>query len=130
MALEQLPAVDPGAGPLALPASAVLDSGTRKLVYVGKGDGLFQPREVTLGPRAGDHFPVLAGIAEGERVVVRGGFLLDSQFQVTGHPSLFYPGGLHAPAAHAHGAAPRDGPPAGDQEPTARPVDPHGGHKR
>jgi Cu(I)/Ag(I) efflux system membrane fusion protein len=47
---------------------------------------------------------VLAGLAEGELVVTRGGFLIDSQFQITGHPSLFYPGGLMGGAAgHQHG---------------------------
>ena len=51
-----------------------------------------------------DLFPVLGGLSEGERVVTRGGFLIDSQFQITGHPSLFYPGGLMAGAAgHQHG---------------------------
>jgi len=40
-------------------------------------------------------------------VVTRGGFLIDSQFQITGHPSLFYPGGLMGGSAgHDHGAAP------------------------
>jgi Cu(I)/Ag(I) efflux system membrane fusion protein len=72
----------------------VLDSGTRRLVYVEKSRGLFEPREVVLGPRAEGWFPVIEGLAEGERVVTRGGFLIDSQFQITGHPSLFYPGGL------------------------------------
>lgn len=79
---------------LAVPASAVLDSGTRRLVYVEKSRGLFEAREVLLGPRADDFFPVLKGLVEGERVATRGGFLIDSQFQITGHPSLFYPGGL------------------------------------
>jgi hypothetical protein len=49
---------------------------------------------------------VLSGLAEGERVATRGGFLIDSQFQITGHPSLFYPGGLLADAVGApHGGA-------------------------
>ena len=83
-----------GAGVLTVPASAVLDSGTRHLVYVERGGGVFEAREVVLGPRGGEWYPVLGGLAEGERVVSRGGFLIDSQFQITGHPSLFYPGGL------------------------------------
>lgn len=81
-------------GLIVVPVTAVLDSGTRQIVYVAKGSGLFEPREVVLGPRAGAVFPVLQGLAAGERVVTRGGFLIDSQFQITGHPSLFYPGGL------------------------------------
>lgn len=90
-----------GSGLLVVPMSAVLDSGTRRIVYVEKSRGLFEPRELVLGPRAGEFFPVLRGLAEGERVVTRGGFLIDSQFQITGHPSLFYPGGLMSAAPPA-----------------------------
>ena len=92
-------------GLLSVPTTAVLDSGTRRIVYVEKSRGLFEPREVVLGPRTGSFFPVLDGLVEGEHVVTRGGFLIDSQFQITGHPSLFYPGGLMGGAAgHQHGA--------------------------
>jgi Cu(I)/Ag(I) efflux system membrane fusion protein len=100
-------------GLLTVPVTAVLDSGTRTIVYVEKARGLFEPREVTVGPRSGDFYPVLKGLREGERVVTRGGFLIDSQFQITGHSSLFYPGGLHASMGHQHdksdsgGEAPR-----------------------
>ena len=89
---------------LAIPATAVLDSGTRKLVYVEREPGLFEARELVLGPRADAFYPVLKGLDEGDRVVTRGGFLVDSQFQISGHPSLFYPGGLlgdHASATNA-----------------------------
>ncbi len=105
MTLEAVAAepAEPGAGLLAVPRSAVLDSGTRTIVYVERSRGLFEPREVTLGPRAGEYVPVLLGLRDGERVVTRGGFLIDSQFQISGHASLFYPGGLHAPAGHEHG---------------------------
>jgi len=101
---ERVPAVPRGAAVLAVPVSAVLDSGTRQLVYVEHSRGLFAPRELVLGPRAGAYYPVLSGLVAGERVVTRGNFLIDSQFQITGHPSLFYPGGLHAAPAHTHGA--------------------------
>ncbi len=120
-------------GPLAIPKSAVLDSGMRKLVYVEKSKGLFEPRQVTLGPSAGAFYPVRAGLTEGERVVTRGNFLIDSQFQINGDPSLLYPGGLHASMGHQHGgtttptapgkAAPVK--PAADAKP-----DEHAGHKR
>ena len=105
--------VEPGL--LSVPTTAVLDSGTRRIVYVEKSRGLFEPREVVLGPRTGTYFPVLAGLVEGERVVTRGGFLIDSQFQITGHPSLFYPGGLMGGATgHQHGgpASPVSQPPS------------------
>ncbi|MBN8644083.1 MAG: efflux RND transporter periplasmic adaptor subunit [Planctomycetes bacterium] len=142
MKLKEVPVVPAataqGSGVLAVPVSAVLDSGTRQIVYIEKSRGLFEPRELTLGPRAGEYFAVLAGLAEGERVVTRGNFLIDSQFQVTGHPSLFYPGGLHASMGHQHaGTAAPGGPnastppapsaPSGDKSP--QPVQSPAGHK-
>jgi membrane fusion protein, copper/silver efflux system len=111
---------------LAIPVSAVLDSGTRRIVYVEKGHGTFESREVTLGPRSDSYFPVLDGLAEGENVVTRGGFLIDSQFQVTGHPSLYYPGGLHAALGHQHGGM--GGAPQPANEPP--PDSPSGNHKQ
>ena len=95
MKLELVPkATAPGVGVLAVPVSAVLDSGTRRIVYIEKSRGLFEAREVVLGPRTAGFFQVISGVTEGEHVVTRGGFLIDSQFQITGHPSLFYPGGV------------------------------------
>ncbi len=127
-----------GSGVLAVPVFAVLDSGTRQIVYIEKSRGLFEPRELTLGPRAGEYFAVLAGLVEGERVVTRGNFLIDSQFQVTGHPSLFYPGGLHASMGHQHGGAAAPGgpnaptppvPPASSGDKPAQPAQSPAGHK-
>lgn len=85
--------VDANDGVLAVPVTAVLDSGLRRLVYVERSAGLYEAAEVTLGPRAGAYFPVLKGLKPGDRVAVRGGFLLDSQAQISGQPSLFYPQG-------------------------------------
>jgi len=76
---------------LAVPAEAVLTTGQRQLVYVERKPGEYHLVQPQLGPRAGDFYPVLAGLAEGERVVVRGNFLLDSQFQISGKPSLLNP---------------------------------------
>jgi Cu(I)/Ag(I) efflux system membrane fusion protein len=115
MKLEEILPPDAGSAEapavLAVPVSAVLDSGTRRIVYVEKSRGLFEPREVALGPRAGAYFPVLAGLAAGERVVVRGGFLIDSQFQITGHPSLLHPGGQHASPGRPSGSGGATKPP-------------------
>lgn len=71
-----------GTQPLAVPASAVLDTGRRKLVYVEAAAGVFKPREVSLGQKAGDFFPVLSGLAEGEKVATSGGFLIDASSQI------------------------------------------------
>jgi hypothetical protein len=78
---------------LAVPAEAVLTTGTRQLVYIELEPGQFRLVEPKLGPRAGDYYPVVSGLKVGDRVVVRGNFLLDSQYQVTGKPSLLYPHG-------------------------------------
>lgn len=112
---------------LAVPVSAVLDSGTRTIVYVEKSRGLFEPREIVLGPRGGEFYPVLKGLAEGERVVTRGGFLIDSQFQITGHSSLFYPGGLHANMGHEHAtqSSSVNAPAAPESSPQPPATDPH-----
>ena len=76
---------------LAVPAEAVLTTGQRQLVYVEGEPGQYRLVQPKLGPRAGDFYPVLEGLAEGDRVVVRGNFLLDSQFQISGRPSLLNP---------------------------------------
>lgn len=98
-ALEVAGSAPPSAGAstsakvLAVPADAVLTTGQRQLVYVEEEPGKYQLVEPKLGPRAGDYYPVLSGLDAGDRVVVRGNFLLDSQYQITGRASLLYPGG-------------------------------------
>jgi multidrug efflux pump subunit AcrA (membrane-fusion protein) len=77
---------------LAMPRSAVVDTGTRKLVYVAKGNGVFEAQEVQLGPLGDDYYPVLAGLRDGDRVVTEGNFLLDSQTRITGGMSGMYGG--------------------------------------
>lgn len=64
---------------LTAPADAVLDSGLRKTVFVDRGEGFFEPREVRTGRRHGDRVEITQGLAEGERIVVSGNFLIDSE---------------------------------------------------
>ncbi len=64
---------------LAVPASAVIDTGSKKIVFVDRGHGTFDAVEVVLGPQAGDHHPVEKGLTAGERVVTAGAFLLDAE---------------------------------------------------
>jgi Cu(I)/Ag(I) efflux system membrane fusion protein len=64
---------------LAVPESAVLDSGTRQAVLIDKGDGRFEPREVKLGHRGGGYVEVSDGVTEGEQVVVSANFLIDAE---------------------------------------------------
>jgi Cu(I)/Ag(I) efflux system membrane fusion protein len=124
MTLVQIPGTPASAKPegdqllLAVPVTAVLDSGVRKLVYVEKAKGQFSPVEIVAGPRTDDSYPVLSGLNEGDMVAVRGSFLLDSQFQIRGLPSLFYKEGQAAVAGHQHGgASPPTMPPASGAKP-------------
>ena len=69
---------------LAVPDDAVIDTGTRQIVYVDKGDGYFEPREVMLGVRAEGLREVVKGLKAGEKVVSSATFLIDSEAQLKG----------------------------------------------
>jgi Cu(I)/Ag(I) efflux system membrane fusion protein len=64
---------------LAVPASAVIDSGSRQVVLVGKGEGRFEPRPVKLGRRGDGYVEVLDGLTAGEEVVTSATFLIDAE---------------------------------------------------
>jgi len=69
---------------LAVPEDAVLDTGARQIVYVDKGDGQFEPRQVKLGLRAEGYCEVLSGLKAGEKVARSATFLIDSEAQLKG----------------------------------------------
>ena len=71
---------------IAVPADAVLDAGMKKRVFIERADGAFEAREVTTGWRFGDRVEIVSGLAEGERVVVSGSFLLDSESRLRHAP--------------------------------------------
>lgn len=94
--------------PLVVPRSAVLFTGTRSVVYVQDPEAerpTYEPREVTLGPRAGEYYIVRDGLSEGESVVVGGAFRIDSAMQIAGKPSMMSPDGGGAMPGHRHGAS-------------------------
>jgi hypothetical protein len=64
---------------IAVPVDAVLDAGLKKRVFVERADGAFEPREVETGWRFGDRVEIVKGLRDGDRVVVAGTFLLDSE---------------------------------------------------
>jgi RND family efflux transporter MFP subunit len=64
---------------LSVPADAVIDSGMSKRVFVDRGNGIFEPRQVVTGERSGDRVQILTGLSEGEKVVASGTFLVDSE---------------------------------------------------
>src|SRR5208337_4774722 len=67
---------------LTIPVSGVLQSGTRQIVFVDRGSGYLEPREVQLGPQANDEYIVLKGLQAGERIVTSANFLIDSESQL------------------------------------------------
>jgi membrane fusion protein, copper/silver efflux system len=80
--------------PLVVPDTAVLYTGKRSLVYVevpNQNQPTYEQRDVTLGPRAGNNYVIYGGLKEGERVVVKGNFEIDSSVQISGQPSMMSP---------------------------------------
>jgi RND family efflux transporter MFP subunit len=65
-----------------VPAEAVLDSGSRKTVFVARGNGYFEPRQIEVGPRVDEKYIVLRGLKPGETIVSSGNFLIDSESQL------------------------------------------------
>lgn len=73
----EVPVVRPPA--IVVPADAILDSGMRKTVFVERGEGVFEPREVQTRWRFGDQVGIAAGLTLGERIAISGTFLIDSE---------------------------------------------------
>ncbi len=87
----ETPATVGGATVLAVPDSAVIDSGTRQIVLVERGAGRFEPRSVKLGARGDGYVQVLDGLGEGERVVVGANFLIDAESNLRAALQAFAP---------------------------------------
>jgi membrane fusion protein, copper/silver efflux system len=68
----------------AVPDNAVMDTGTRKVVYVDKGEGIFEPREVETGINADGFTEIVMGLKAGEKVATSATFLIDSEAQLRG----------------------------------------------
>jgi multidrug efflux pump subunit AcrA (membrane-fusion protein) len=82
---------------VSVPAEAVLDSGLRTTVFVDRGNGYLEPRQVEIGERFEDRVEILKGLKQGERIVVSGNFLIDSESQLKAAAA-----GM---AGHQHGAS-------------------------
>jgi Cu(I)/Ag(I) efflux system membrane fusion protein len=67
-----------------IPSEAIIFSGTKKTVFVDLGDGFFEPRQIETGWRMGSKVEVIKGLKPGERIVVSGNFLVDSESKLTG----------------------------------------------
>ena len=110
-----------GGTQLVIPATGVLQSGTRQVVFVNRGDGYLEPRDVELGGRAGDGFVVLKGLKEGEEIVTSANFLIDSESQLQAALGSFTPPPPGAGSAGAMNA------PQAKVELTTEPNPPHKG---
>ncbi len=99
-------AVAPGSGVM-VPDDAVIDSGTRQVVFVEHGTGNFEPREVRVGVRGDGRALILDGVREGERVATHANFLLDSESRLRAAIADLTPS---APAADPSAAAAVAGP--------------------
>jgi Cu(I)/Ag(I) efflux system membrane fusion protein len=86
---------------LQVPLDAVIDSGTKKLVFVALGEGKFEPRAVEVGQSDGAHVVIKSGLRAGERVVVRANFLVDSESRLRASLSAI---GAEGPARGAESA--------------------------
>ena len=96
---------------LAVPASALIDSGVRQVILVQLDEGRFDPREVKVGRRSSDFVEVLGGVKEGESVVVAANFLIDAESNLKAAIGSF--GHAHGATTAPAGAAPPAGAPAG-----------------
>lgn len=74
---------------LAVPVASVIDDGARQIVFVARGDGLFEPRDVRLGARAGADVEIREGLAAGEEIVTSGIFLIDAESNLQTALSVF-----------------------------------------
>lgn len=95
---------------LSVPEQAVIDTGQHSVVYVEREPGLFEGVEVTLGPRSGGFYPVISGLAVGDRVAAAGSFLLDAETRLNPAAASAYfgasggPSGDMATTAETNGA--------------------------
>ncbi len=92
---------------LVVPASAAFHSGTKNLLFLYRGEGQIEPREVEFGPRVRDSIVLLKGVKEGDQVVTSANFLIDSEAQLQAAAGAFMP-----PPPGAGQAAAMNAPPA------------------
>ncbi len=90
---------------LAVPESAVIDTGSRKFVYREAWPGAYDGLQVELGPRCGDFFPVVRGLEAGDKVVTAGSFLVDAETRLTAGVGSTYFGASGGPQSERRGAA-------------------------
>lgn len=88
---------------LAVPESAIVETAGRRVVYVETMPGMFDGVEVSLGPRCGDFFPVVAGLEPGQKVATTGAFLIDAEARLSRNLDASYFGAARAKEAQPAG---------------------------
>jgi Cu(I)/Ag(I) efflux system membrane fusion protein len=96
---------------MTVPAEAVLDTGLKQTVFVDRGNGYLEPRPVEIGERLGDRVEIKKGLKPGERIVISGNFLIDSESQLKSSAA-----GM---SGHQHGAAGGSGKTSTQSKPAA-----------
>ena len=105
---------------VAVPDGAVLSTGTRTLVFVAKGDGVFDPRTVETGAKVDGFFEIRKGVEAGEEVVTQANFLIDAESRLKAAlGSMTGAGHSHGPAATPVGKAAAPPQPSGEPKPAA-----------
>jgi RND family efflux transporter MFP subunit len=91
---------------LTVPRKAVIDSGTEKIVYIARENGVFEQRRIQVATSLNDRYPVTEGLKAGDRVVTNGVFLVDSQTRLTGGLTGMFGGSKSFSETSAPAAAP------------------------
>lgn len=120
-----------------VPSEAVLDSGLRQTVFVDRGNGFLEPRQVEIGERIGDRLEIRKGLQPGDRIVISGNFLIDAESQLKsalgGMAGMQHGGSSgskpeESPAPAAGGHEQHGGSPPSGQSP--QPSTQHEGHQQ
>jgi Cu(I)/Ag(I) efflux system membrane fusion protein len=115
---------------LRIPPDAIIDSGIDKVVFVAVGEGKFAPRKVRLGEADATHVEVITGLSQGERVVSRANFLIDSESRLRASLAELSGAGAAEPErARVLPGATEPGEPAPPPAPAAPPPSPPAGHR-
>lgn len=102
---------------LTVPERAVIDTGSKKVVYVEREPGVFEGVEVQLGPRQDGFYPVVKGLNEGDKVAAAGGFLIDAETRLNPAAAATYFGASGGPQTSDRGGGlPATRRPSSDRE--------------